>query len=1143
MIGFFRIVLSTSNIKAAIGFCLLAILLLAPLHLLAQVGTSDVLGTVTDSSGGLIPNAHVTIKNLGTSAVRTATTSERGDYIFSVLPNGSYSLSVEAQGFKKYAVTFDLSSGTRARFDAKLEVGAVNETVEVSAGTAALQTDSSTISSTIAPEAVQDLPLPNRNYFAIVETLPGVSMGAQGGSNIGGSNTSGSSRVDRRPFSTIVANGQSDALNNHLINGFDNNEAAFGNPGVRPTVDGIAEMKVDTTNPSAEYGRVAGAVANVITKSGTNTFHGSAFIYFRNEATDAKPYFATTAEKPKYRQNNEGGSIGGPIIKDKTFFFFAFERDSIDKGMTFKSTVPTKYQHDHPGDFSDLCADPSKLGIGCAGGEVVPQNQIDPFMLTMFKLYPSPNAGEEKGSNAFGYFVSSPNWTQRMKNYEVRVDHHFSANDLFFARYGNNPATTTYPGTFPYNEELGVWPVGAPMTQPGPSTTNTQNIQLDYVHIFSQTLLLDLKAGYTRYGTDSTGLNYGKGVAAKLKMPNAPGAGQIGDDLPHFGGPTFVWTSLGGPLDIPFYDVNNTFQYAGSMTWSKGSHNIKFGSGIIKRQVNLLSAHATAGFALMGILAGPLTGTEQRADFIRGLPLFFNRETPVYKTYFRVGEWNAYVQDDWRVTSKLTLNLGLRYDIFTPTSEAKDHYSVFDVSTINDGKPTDSHNFILGGTGGVNTDFSNLAPRLGFAYSLSKSFVIRGGFGFSYLPHGDTLQGGGMIGTSSNPPYIFNYTAMFPHLSDPSVWVNPKESDLNTWNSNPTVNSLTAIPSDFKSPRFYQANLAVQKEIGENVFTAAWVGVYGRRLAHALNLDMPNLPGPNKPAPTLVYATLFPNVNTISSTKYDATANYNGLQMIYSRRFAKGLSLNANWTWAHGLADSAGADNITLDYGNTGNDIRHRIAVTASYELPLGKSLSGLAGVLAKGWQLNGVYQWQTGQPFTITASAGCDGNLDPRCPASPPPDPNAPPGPPSPSASYLMLPSVGQQSYRPDIVGEPLVNGIVNLNAFAPPVPGTQGNEGVNQLRGPRFQKADISIFKNFQITEDRVKLQFRAEAFNISNTPSVLFTGDNTTIASWTKGTVTAKNPTGLVAAQAGKLGIITDTAGFYNPRQIQFALKLLF
>jgi len=1123
MIGSYRIILKASNIKATIGFTLLVFLMFAPLHLLAQVGTSDVLGTVTDTSGGLIPNATVTIKNVGTSATRSTTTSERGDYIFSVLPNGSYSLTVEAAGFKRYTVTFDLSSGTRARYDANLEVGTVSETVEVSAGAAVLQTDSSTISSIIAPEAVQDLPLPNRNYFAIVETLPGVSMGMQGGSSSQGTPTSGTQMVDRRPFSSIVANGQSDALNNHLINGFDNNEAAYGNPGVRPTVDGIAEMKVDTTNPSAEFGRVAGAVANVITKSGTNSFHGSAFIYFRNEATDAKSYFATTAEKPKYRQNNEGGSIGGPIIKDKTFFFFAFERNAIDKGQTFLSTVPTKYEQDHPGDFSDV------------GGMVMTQDQINPFMLKMFSLYPEPNAGEKSGPDGFGYYVSSPNWTQRMTNYEARVDHRFSANDLFFARYGYNPTTTTFPGNFPYNEEVGAWPVGAALTQPGPSSTNTQNIQLDYVHIFNQSLLLDLKAGYTRYDTASKGLNTGTGVAEKFGMPNAPGAGQIGDDLPLFGGPTFAWTSLGGPNDVPFYDINNTFQYAGSMTWSKGSHNIKFGSGIIKRQVNLLYTHFGGGFALMGFPTPPYF--DQRANFLGGYPLFFSRNTPVYKTYFRFGEWNAYVQDDWRVNSKLTLNLGLRYDIFTPLSEAKDHYSVFDASTINDGKPLDAHNFILGGTGGVNTDFSNFAPRLGFAYSMTSSFVMRGAFGVSYLPRADTLQGGGIISTNSNPPYVFNYTAFGADLSDPSVWINPRESDLTAWNDDPTVTTLTATPSDIKSPRYYQSSLAIQKEIGQNVLTAAWVGVFGRRLPHGIDLNMPNLPGPNNPTPSYVYASVFNNVTSIPSTKYDATANYNGLQVIYSRRFAKGLSLNANWTWSHALADSAGADSSYMDYGNTASDIRHRIAITASYELPFGSSLTGLAGILAKSWQLNGVYQWQTGQPFTIIASAACTyidertGQVvDPRCE-------NVPAG-----TSYLNLPASGQAQYRPDIVDEVWLNGQLNLNAFAPPVPGTQGNEGVNQLRGPRFQKADLSVFKYFPITEG-VRLQFRVEAFNISNTPSFVISGDNVTISSWTRGPANPNNASGLVAAQGGKLGIITDTAGFYTARQFQFALKLLF
>jgi len=1123
MIGFYRIFMrdikdgaipaftschSYCSLKASIGFCLLAILLLAPLNLQAQVGTSDVLGTVTDASGGLIPNATVTIKNLGTAAVRTTSTNERGDYIFNVLPNGSYSLNVEAQGFKKYAVTLDLLSGTRARFDAKLEVGAASETIEVSAGAAALQTDSSTITSTLETGAIADLPLPNRNYFAIVETMPGLGMGSQGGSSSQGSPTSGTTAFDRRPFSTIVANGQSDSLNNHLINGFDNNEAAYGNPGVRPTADGIAEMKIDSTNAAAEFGRAAGAVANVITKSGTNAFHGSAFFYLRNEATDAKSYFATTGEKPKYRQNNWGGSIGGPIFKDKTFFFFAFEKDSIDKGQTFVSTVPTKYQQDHPGDFSDI------------GGMVMTPDQIDPFMLKMFELYPYANDGERGG---IGYYVSSPNWTQRMKNLEARVDHHFSSNDLFYARYGYNPATTTFPGNFPFNEEFGVWPVGAALTQPGPSTTNTQNVQLDYVHIFNQSLLIDLKAGYTRYDTASKGLNTGTGVAAEFGMPNAPGAGQIGDDLPLFGGPAFAWTSLGGPNDVPFYNINNSYQYAGSVTWSKGSHNLKFGSGMINRQVDLLYTHFGGGFALMGFdFAGKFK--DQRADFLGGYPLFFSRVTPVYKTYFRFGEWSAYAQDDWRATSKLTLNLGIRYDVFMSLTEKHDHYSIFDDRTINDGLPLDTHNFIVGGTGGVNTDYTNIAPRLGFAYSISPSTVVRGGFGFTYTP-------GQTVATNNNPPYVFSYTAMFPELRNPSVWVNPKESDLNTWNDNPTVTTLNASPFDIKAPRYYQANLAVQKEIGENVLTAAWVGVYGRRLARGIDENMPNLPGPMQPTPSFVYAGVFKNVTSITSTRYEAAANYNAMQLIYSRRLAQGLQINANWTWAHGLTESAGADNSLTDYGNSGNDIRHRVAVTASYEMPFGKSYNGLAGVLIKGWQLNGVYQWQSGQPFTVIASAGCDVNIDPRCVNN------------APRTTYLNLPPGGGQGmYRPDIVDTPLINGQLNLNAFAPPVPGTQGNEGVNQLRGPRFVKADFSLFKNFQITEG-TKLQFRAECFNFTNTPSFVISGDNVTIGAWTPGPPNPNNPSGLVAKQGGKLGVITDTAGFYSPRQFQFALKFLF
>jgi hypothetical protein len=1148
------------------GLVTLLLAMLIPMPSRAQVGSADVLGTVTDTTGAVIPGATITVKNLGTSIVRTTTSGASGEYIVNTLPNGSYSLTAEAKGFKTFTIKeFALTTGERARKNAQLTIGDVTERVEVAeSSTATLQTDTATVTSTIDSTAVQELPMGNRNFYGIVQELPGVNFGNQGGSSSGGgSGTSGTTQKDRRPDSTIMANGQSDGSNNNMVNGFDNNgDVIFGNTGVRPTVDGIEEMKVDTGNGGAEDGRAAGAAVNVVTKSGTNNFHGSAFEYLRNEATDARNFFDTVAVDPKiakYRQNNFGGSVGGPIKKGKTFFFFAYENDQLDRGLTFTSFVPTAYELDHIGDFSDVpgnfCgAGPNATGDACSssngplhgpiinGASGAPDGML-PWLVKMYSLFPKANAGE---SNGVGKYVTSPDWTQRITDWEVRIDHHFSPNDTVFVRYANNPAATTYPGNFP--EKDGVEPNGEGLEQPGVSSTPTKNVQVDYVHIFTPQLLIDLKAGFSRYNSQDSGFNQGKGLMEAFGIPNAVSKGAIGDDLPELAGPFELWSAMAGPSAVPLHNIGNTFQYAGSATYNHGTHDVKVGGGFIRRQVQYFTSGMYGGLALMGFPFGPYN--DSRAAFLGGYPLFFQRNNPIGIPNGRGSEWNLYAQDNWRVTSRITINYGVRYDVFTVYGDAHNVMSNFDIRTLGDGKALDAHNFILGGTGGLTTDYGSIAPRVGVSYSMTPKTVIRGAFGISYSPSGTGAL------TNQNPPYVFNNQNMFPWLgADPAtdpgmtIWENipTKALSLDGWNNLSYITSVSNVPLQPKNPRTFQSNITLQRQIGNNSVSAGWVGVFGRDGSLGLNLNVPNMPGANGAYTGYIYTQspsnpngIFNYVTGISSSYYGkGISNYDALQLVFARHLTNGLSANANWTWSHALATSAGPNNYSTEYGNSGLDIRHRMAANATYAIPFARNAHGVLAVAAKGWQATGIWQWQTGNPWQAQTQVGCSitgTSADARgCGLN-----NS-----GVNQSYLGQP--GSPSYRPNIVGKPMVNGKANYAAFQPPVFGTQGNEGLNSLLGPHYREFDMSLIKDFQV-HDQIKLQFRAEAFNISNTPNFSITSDNISVSAWTNdptqgGGVSSANPSGLVAVNDAKLGQLNDTAGFSTARNFQFVLKLLF
>jgi hypothetical protein len=1177
-------------------------LFFSPPHLQAQVGTGDVLGTVTDSTGAVLPDAKVTIKNQGTAAVRSATTNAKGEFTFSSLPNGTYTLTVEMTGFKIYVASgLPLSTGDRARYDAKLETGAVTETVEVTGTAAEMQTDSSEVSSTVEEKAVADLPLNGRSLEAAIQVQPGIQYAQNG-----------NSQNDRRPsFDIAAANG---GKNNEMVDGFDNNERADGLDGIRPSVDSVQEVKVDTSSYSAEYGRASGAVVNIITKAGTNDFHGSLYEFLRNDIFDAQSYsFGNTIPKAKLRQNYYGGSLGGPVWlpklyngKNKTFFFVDYEKYSRIAGIASTPlSIPTLHEEQEmvTGGDLDLC-DVAQTpngrfvngnfqglqGLSATQCNVSAAN-IDPIMKNYFLMFPKPNYGSI--GNATLNYVSNPPEVQNLYNLDVRIDQHIGNNDVLFGRYEADPTTTTEPEEFPqitkatidagiYSQAatpfIGIYPGGNGTGFTGPAFTKTYGLQLDEVHIFNQNLLMELKAAYTRINIQSLPWNYNTGAAVKAGWDKTLDTEKV---LPSVGGPFSAWTALLGTSNaLPIFDVNNNFQYAWSMTYTHGTNDFKFGVGLIQRQINYLNDAIAGGFFLqagsdntssplgspspssMAGGGGPLPFSDDRENLLSGNPFLELRSDSGYGGY-RTWEPSVYALDNWRVNPKLTLNLGVRYDIYTPFTEAHNKYSNFMQSCLNASDTTplaDGSSCWVDGSKdakiGIKTDYTNVQPRIGAAYSLDSKTVIRGAIGLAYFtPDVGVINIGSgapaSILQNINPQQAFNIGSdVFPYgapgpsycyanpATPPAPQTNlqgcidrgPAQPVLLTSTSeagfaiNPLVTAVSSKPTNFKSQYTEMANFAVQRQFGANTVTVAYVGSFMRRGLRADNADVPAVPGaayaadpahwapdrngvlqpvpvnpvygytvngPPGTAPTLVGD--LPYVNTIAYLHNGAYSNYNALQLIYDRHFAQGLSLGGNYTWGKSLANNWG-DNIPTEpaYLEYGGRPSQRAAVHASYELPFGKRLTGVGSVLIKGWKLNGVAFWQTGDSFSVTSGSKLDIS--------------------------------GVNTDRPDQIANtklshPTTSMWFNTQAFADQTLGTYGSEHVNQIVGPSQRDIDFSINKDFPIFE-HLKGEFRAESFNLTNTPNFA-------------------DPNGTMGAST--YGVISTTQG--NPRQLQFAIKLLF
>ncbi len=937
-------------------FCLLVLTICAS----AQEITGRLVGTVVDASAAAVPDANVSATNQDTGIVTKTKTDGQGNFVFSTLPPGLYTIRVEANGFRTaVAADSQITVAGTSRVDVALQVGSLSESVVVKAESALVQSASSDISQSIEKQQVQDLPLNGRIFSQLVNLVPGAVPAGNSDAPESASGAGARSAIQSQ------VNGVNWSGTTYTLDGVSNAEPLNAFINIAPPIEAIEEFSVQTSNPRAEFGTFGGAVVNVTLRSGTNEFHGSLFEYLRNQDLNARSFFA--ASKAPFKTNQFGGTIGGPIKKNKAFFFFDYQGLRLRQGVSYLINVPSAAMRQGfvlPSEGFATPYDPlstsNTADVTPFPNNQVPQNRWDPVTRQVLDIWPKENIAPARPGPFSNYFQNVSN-SQTMNAFDVKADYQFERAGRLFIR--ESTAGRTLDNNAPANRFMSVDP---------DSNSRSHNAVIGHSVPIRPTLLNETRLGFNRFDTLDFGQDYGVAENNALGIKN----GNLAAFQESSGIAAFVVGSLygfGAPGWTNAQRLANTYEITNGTTWIKGSHTLKVGFDIRKVQSTLTNAQDTArGRFTFGrdMTSQNNVGGAEYASFLLGYPSQIIRSLVNTRPAVRLTQGGAYVQDDYRVSRSLTVNVGLRWDLFTNPVEKFNRQVNFDPTT---GK-------FVGATSdnrGPNVDnfYKNFAPRFGFAFAPgNRKTAIRGAVGISYFSY----NYGGTGGTLERNFPLFQTFQVGPTVPDrpfSQVGVDGLPTFVST-PLTPVIEPIAGIqpfyiPQGYRPAVITMYNLGVQRQVSEtSSVEVAYVGTSGAHLFRNRDIDTPATPGAGNFNDRRIYYGIAPLIQSIIERGSNGVSRYNSMQVKFSHRMSKGLQGMVSYTLAQSKDDTSifWVWNDAMNYVPNSTDFRHILTVSWTYDLPFGSGRAMLSkapkalDLVAGGWSLNGITREQPPQ-------------------------------------------------------------------------------------------------------------------------------------------------------------------------------------
>src|SRR6266542_2704539 len=1137
---------------ARIISCLTLLCISLAVQVSAQVNNASLTGLVTDSAGAVVPNASVKVKNKATDVESVATTDSSGYYTFASLPVGAYTVIVELPGFKKAVhENINLEVGQKARIDTSLEIGAVTETVTVATSPPTLSTQEASPGGVLENRMIADLPLSSRNWDDLLGGRRGVKKNSyteQGGGTANG--RTGGANV----------HGVRSLQNNFVLDGVDNNSISenvqeLTTQVARPSVDSIQEFKVSTNPYSAENGRSPGALISVTTKGGGNEFHGTLYEFHRNRIFDANNFFQNRAgaPKPQHVQNQFGGNFSGPItlprfgeggpsthsLKNKAFFFFNYEGTRVRKGVTRLGNVPLP--NEIRGDFSAAAGTANRVtyaqifdrvgdcratapGAFNANGSFI-NNQIpavclDPLAQKVLGLLPAANVVPGSGALNTSNFLRSPGIVDDTDSYTARVDWQANSNNSVFVRYTYSNRFRYVPGIF------GGILDGTGSSANGRLFMKGQSAAIGWTRTIGARLLNEFRMGWGRNNSRATQDPFGLNTLAEFGFKGVQDSPVYSGGIPGLnisarGGTQVIggqsgFDRIGSPDFLPKSQATNQFQWTDTLSVLYGAHQLKFGVDVRGPMRNIYLD--VPGLRGSFNFDGNRTGIGM-ADFLLGYPSGAQL-TNLAVVDSRLKMFSGFFQDDWKVTPKFTMNLGLRYDYATWPYEGLDRLTNLDPATGLKFTPATSRF----GKSLVKPDKNNFAPRLGLVYQLNTHTVVRAGYGRFYMLF---ERAGSEDQLALNLPYLVNNVVTAGTTSQTANNIRLQTGfnlSLDPSAVNPTLVRLRAVNPEAVDPLMDQWNLGIQRQLpGNMVATLDYVGTKGTHLYTLRNLNQPAFNANGTPQTAFPY----PGLGPIEFRDNGGNSNYHGGELTLEKRFSQGLSFRGAYTYSKSIDESqehlaaGGTGSFTQNSynrrerrGPSDFDIRHHLALSYIYELPFGQGHShlsdGALSYLLGGWRISGTGGFRTGRPFTVragsndTAIGGSRGG-----------------GLVSAFADCLRDGSLSGSERTIDRWFDPSAYATPTaLNPSTGTVTAKLGNCGRNTLRGPGITNFDMALARTFNYFGEGRGLEIRWEMFNMFNTTQFGLPERN---------------------INSNAVGRITALAG--DPRLMQFAARFSF